>query len=90
MNNDKSLLTLLGSAVSVVGTALQTDEVLKIVSLIITIIGGILTIILNAVRWRKEASKDGKITGDEIEDLISKLKDNVEDVKDEIDRKDNE
>ena len=75
---------------SVVGTALQTDDVLKVVSLVITIIGGILTIILNVIRWRKEAIKDNKITGDEIEDLIAKLKDNIDDVKNDVDdRKEN-
>ena len=88
-NSNKPGSALLGTLLSAVGTALQTDEVLRYISLSLTIIGGLLTICLNVIKWRKDAKKDGKITGEEIEDLLTKLKENIEDVKkDANDRKD--
>ena len=66
-----------GNIMSVVGTATQTSEVLQIVSLIISIIGGLITISMPFVAWFIRARKDGKIDKEELEelnDLINKDK----------------
>ena len=46
MRNEE-LIGLVGTGISTLGTALQVDEVLRIISMVITIIGGILTLIRN-------------------------------------------
>lgn len=71
-----------GTALSATGTWLQTNDILQTISLIITIIGGIITFIvipvLNAI---KKAKEDGKITIDETIDIVNKAKDGIDVVK---------
>lgn len=64
---EKELLTgTIGTAVSAVGTATQTNETLQTISLVITIIGGFITfIIVPIVSWYQKAKKDGKIDANE-------------------------
>ena len=77
-----------GTATSGVGTALQTNEVLQTISLIITIIGGILTfIVMPLYKWYKEAKKDGKIDKDEIKEGVQILGEGVEKVQNSLDDK---
>ena len=76
-----------GTALSLIGTTTQTQEVLQYISLGITIIGGILTIIMSILAWYKNAKKDGKITQDEIEDIIQKTQDHLDDINDNINKK---
>lgn len=60
-----------GTALSAVGTGLQTNDVLQTISLIITIIGGLITfIIVPLLTWYKNAKKDGKIDDDELEEVV--------------------
>ena len=64
-----------GTAMSAVGTAIQPSEVLQIISLVITIIGGLVTTIFAIWGWWKKASADGKISKeevDELEDIVKK------------------
>lgn len=77
---DEIITCLTGESVAIVGTATQTNEILQKISLIITIIGGVLTIIASCVipliKWFKKAKKDGKIDKDEVEEgkgLFKKL-----------------
>ena len=73
---------------SATGTALQTEEVLRIVSLIITILGAIISmIVLPLLTWYKNAKKDGKITQDEIKEGIDTLQEGIEGVKETLDDK---
>lgn len=77
-----------GTALSAVGTGLQTNDVLQTISLIITIIGGLITfIIVPLVTWWKNAKKDGKIDKDEIEDAIGIVVKGSEKIKDETEKK---
>ena len=57
-----------GTSVSAVGTASQTNEVLSNISLIITIVGAIITTTMAIINWRKNAKKDGKITKEELDE----------------------
>lgn len=77
----KEIITCIaGESVAVVGTATQTNDTLQTISLIITIVGGVLTIIASCVmpliRWYKKSKEDGEIDEEEIkegEGLIKKL-----------------
>lgn len=58
-----------GVVTQAVGTAMAPTEVLQIISLILTIIGTIITfIIIPLVNWYKRSKADGKITVDEIKE----------------------
>ena len=77
-----------GTVLSAIGTGLQTNELLQTISLIITIIGGLITfIIMPLVNWYKSAKKDGKIDTEELKDGINIIVDGSEKIKEEIDKK---
>lgn len=78
----------IGTAVSLLGTAMQTNEILQTISLIISIIGGVITFIVVPLwTWYHNAKADGKITKDEIEDGIDIAKTGVEKVSEDINKK---
>lgn len=73
----------IGTALGVVGTASQTNEVLQTISLVITIIGAIISmIIVPLISWWQKSKKDGKITKEEIHEGIDIIVDGVEKLKD--------
>ena len=77
----------IGTALSAVGTGLQTNEVLQTISLIITILGGLITfVIVPIVNWYHNAKKDGKIDADEIKEGVNIIVDGSKDVKDAVDQ----
>lgn len=78
---------IIGTSVSATGTALQTNEVLQTISLIITILGGIITIVFALLGWYQKAKADGKIDKDEIEEAVDIIKEGTEDIKDALDDK---
>lgn len=82
--------SICGTGVSAVGTASQTNEVLQTISLIITIVGALITIIMALVNWWRNAKKDGKITKEEIQDGIDIVMGGVEDIKDKLKDKEEE
>lgn len=80
-----------GTTLCVVGTASQTNEILQTISLVITIIGAIISmIIVPIISWYQKAKKDGKITSDEIKDGIDTLVDGVKEVQDKLEDKNEE
>lgn len=75
-----------GTTLSVIGTVTQFNEILQTISLIITIIGAIVSIVIvPIISWYREAKKDGKITKDEVEDLTKTIDKSVDELKDKID-----
>ena len=77
-----------GTSVSATGTAMQSNEVLQMVSLIITIIGAIISmIIIPILTWYKNAKRDGKITIDEIQEGAETLKEGLDGVKQTLEDK---
>ena len=77
-----------GTSLGVIGTATQTNEILQTISLIVTIIGAIISmIIVPIISWWQKAKKDGKITTEEIHEGIDIISDGVEKLKD-IDKED--
>lgn len=100
MIRDELIGGSIGTALGIIGTATQVNDILKTISLVITIIGAIITyIVVPLIVWYKKAKQDGKIDADEIKkgiEIISggsqSIKDKVEEVKkldqrDEIKRK---
>ena len=69
MDNEILICGSVGAALSILGTATQVNEVLRTISLIITILGGIMSfIVVPLLNWYKNAKKDGKIDVDELTD----------------------
>ena len=82
------IMGTIGTGLSAVGTATQTNEILQTVSLIITIIGGLITfVVLPILNWYSKAKQDGKIDAEEIKEGVQIITDGSEKVKDEIDKK---
>ena len=77
-----------GTGLSAVGTAVQTNEILQTISLVITIVGAIISfIIVPLITWYQNAKKDGKITKEELDDAKDIVIQGGKEVKDQVDRK---
>ena len=97
MNGKELAGGVIGTSLSAVGTALQVNEVLQTISLIITILGGLVSLVLiPLLNWYRNAKKDGKIDVKElteaakiVEEGTSKIKSQVEgeDKREEIKKK---
>lgn len=83
---DKLICGSIGTALSAVGTGLQPNDVLEMISLIITIIGGIITfIVMPLLSWYKKSKADGKIDADEAQEAIKIIADGSEKIKGQVD-----
>ena len=80
---------IFGTILSGLGTAIQTNDLLQMISLCLTIIGTILTIVMALVNWFRKAKKDGKIDEKELEEGIGIIKDGVDEVQEALDNKEN-
>ena len=71
-----------GTALSVAGTVIQTNELLQLISLIISIVGGLITfIVVPLLTWYNKAKSDGKITKEEIKEAKDTIKNGVDKLK---------
>lgn len=88
----KSTITgLIGTALSSFGVLAQAHEIIEIISLIVTILGAILTfIVMPLLNWYSNAKKDDKITLDEVKEGVETLKDGIKAVEEEIKEKNEE
>lgn len=88
MTNTSELVAgSLGTSLSAVGTAIQTNELLQTISLIITIIGGLITfVIVPLINWWREAKKDGKIDTDELREGAKIVSQGSQEVKEQINK----
>lgn len=68
-------LSWTGTIFGTIFTATQTDQILQYISIAITIISTLFSIAFTIYRWHKNATKDGKVTSDEIEDLGNQIGD---------------
>lgn len=84
---DNLIYGSIGTALSAIGTGLQTNEVLETISLIITIIGGIITfIIAPLLSWyNKSKANDSKIDTDEVKEAIEIITHGSEKIKEQVD-----
>ena len=77
-----------GAVCGVIGTATQTNEILQTISLIVTIIGAVISFILVPIlSWYRSAKKDGKITAEEMQEGLETLKEGLDKIKDESEGK---
>ena len=66
------------SSLSAIGTSIQTNEVLQIISLVLTIVGTLITfIVLPLLNWYIKAKKDGKITIEEVKEGVGTLQEGI-------------
>ena len=75
----------IGTGLAAVGTATQLNEVLQTISLVITILGALVSfVVVPLLSWYRNAKKDGKITADELKDAAEALKDGLDKTKQSI------
>ena len=76
--DDKMMMGIIGTAVSATGAGLSVTEVQAIVSIIVTVAGFVISVliplIIKLVKKIKEAKADGKITKEEADDIASTVK----------------
>lgn len=85
MLRDELIGGTIGTAVSAVGTATQTNELLQTISLVITIIGGLITfIIVPLVSWYQKAKKDGKIDANEAKEGAKIIIEGSQEIKNQV------
>ena len=84
---DNIIYGSIGTALSAIGTGLQTNEVLETISLIITIIGGIITfIIAPLLSWYNKSKANGsKINADEVQEAIKIITNGSKKIKEQVD-----
>ena len=83
------ILGLIGTGMSSVGAIVDVNQVLSIISYVITIVGGILTlIVIPLITWWKRAKKDGKITKEEIDEGVHIIQNGVDELKDKSKKED--
>ena len=76
----------IGATLGAVGTAAQTNETLETISLIITIIGAVISfIVCPLISWLHRAKKDGHIDSEEIEDLTKEITHGLNEIGDALD-----
>ena len=90
MQEDKILVGLLGTSVSAVGAGLSVTELQAIISMIVTVAGFIISVLIplcvklyNKIKGAKE---DGKIDKEEMKDIMSTGKEIVDETKEFIDK----
>ena len=90
VQEDKILVGLLGTSVSAVGAGLSVTELQAIISMIVTVAGFIISVLIplcvklyNKIKGAKE---DGKIDKEEMKDIMSTGKEIVDETKEFIDK----
>lgn len=75
---DSHGISYIADGIAVIMTGLQTNEVFQLISLIITIVASLFSVIFTGVRlyyWFKNASEDGKISKEEVDEAKSIIDD---------------
>ena len=89
MQEDKIMIGLLGTSISAVGASISVTDLQAIISIIFTIAGFIISVliplVIKLVDKIKAAKKDGKVDKEEMEDIISTGKEILDETKKVID-----
>ena len=89
MNGKEFAGGVIGTSLSAVGTALQVNEVLQTISLIITILGGLVSLVLiPLLNWYRNAKKDGKIDVKELTEAAKIVEDGTNKIKSQVEGED--
>ncbi len=75
------IFSICGNVGTYVLAAIQTNEVLQIISFVLSSITSCIIIFLRLWSWWKEAKKDGKIEKEEIDEAIGIIEDSRKDKK---------
>lgn len=87
MNDLKTFISAtLGATLGAVGTATQTNDTLETISLIVTIVGAVISfIVCPLLSWFNRAKKDGHIDSEEIEELTKDISKGLNEIGDALD-----
>ena len=81
-SEDKLMCGIIGTAVSAAGAGLSISDIQAVISIIITVAGFIISVliplIVKLVKKIKEARKDGKLSKEELDDITSTVKEIVD------------
>lgn len=80
----KPVTEWIGCGISTVFTVLQTNETWQIICLVLTAISITVTTAFTIYKWVKSATKDGKITEEELEEGVKIIQDGVENIKNTV------
>ena len=90
MQEDKLLVGILGTSISAVGAGLSVTELQAIISMIVTVAGFIISVLIplcvKLYKKIKGAREDGKIDKEEMKDIMSAGKEIVDETKEFIDK----
>ena len=82
----RNALEYIGNGAMYILTIAQTKEIFQIISLVLSILISIVILVSKIISWWKKASADGEITKEEIEELVDNTKEDVEKIKDQIEK----
>ena len=89
MQEDKIMIGILGTSVSALGAGLSVTELQAIISMIVTVLGFIISVliplVIKVVNKIESAKTDGKIDKEEMKDIISTGKEILDETKKVID-----
>ena len=90
MQEDKILVGILGTSISAVGAGMSVTELQAIISMIVTVAGFIISVLIplcvKLYNKIKGAREDGKIDKEEMKDIMSTGKEIVDETKEFIDK----
>ena len=84
MMNKEIVGAICGTTTSAVGTAMQPNQILSTISIVLTIIGSLITIAMALVQWYRKAKADGKITKEELQEGANIIIDGATQIQEEI------
>ena len=89
--DEKVLMGLLGTAISATGASISVNELQAIISIIVTVLGFLISVVIplgvKLYKKIKKAKEDGVITKEEKEDIINTIEEGIEDIKDNLPKK---
>lgn len=86
MNNEQQSLAVsaVSSSVCTMLAGLQMDEMLRYVNLSLAVLSAVVAIAFTIWKWWHEAKKDGKITANEVNDVVDDVTDIIDETKESI------
>ena len=84
--NKETLGGVGGIMISALGTGIQTNELLQTISLILTIVGTVITIVMALLNWWNRSKKDGKIDKEEAKEGLDIVMGGVEQIQEALDK----
>lgn len=91
MFDDKTICGVVGTVISATGASLSVNEVQAIVSIVVTVLGFLLGVVLpwvlKIVAKVKKAKEDGKVTAEELQDIADTAKEAADDIKENLPKK---